>query len=299
MELLAQLDSIEIDGHSLISASDTEFCRREQEMLYQCLDQLERWHDFFADQADMLRDRYKWKFDETGKIVELDRIRQENDVEENHYDDFLWKPFSQFKILADAKRRACRNFGCRIISHFNEKYRITVPVPSLEETDEMLSTDRPQYMRYVNMVIDHLDGKSFRAKAEEEIITSALHAAKNGPFGGTPRIQGHTISVYGIADLYTSYRGELHLSSYSKDRIDNLCAGLALFDWNRLDGGTCIIEGFDADNIDTSQWYGLTTDRCRRIKFYKNGRLDIRFTSPADAADCFTKLRLYTLKEGK
>ena len=60
-----------------------------------------------------------------------------------------------------------------------------------------------------------------------------------------------------------------------------------------------MITGFHADNVDVSGWYDLTTTSAEQIRFYKNGRIDIRFKDCAAAESCFKRLRLdeITLRE--
>ena len=52
------------------------------------------------------------------------------------------------------------------------------------------------------------------------------------------------------------------------------------------------IPRLDERNVDITQWYSLTTDNARQIKFYKNGRIDIRFKDSPAAENCYRRLRL-------
>lgn len=297
-DMLARLDKIDITEENIIPAVDREVCRKEEELFRQCLSRLKHWYDFFARQSEMLRERYRFELDENGLLHGLRRI-DSSDNPDNPYSDLDWLPFPQFETIADKRRRACERFSRRIIEHFNEKYHITVPQPTHNEMESVRFDDPPGYMKYVNMVITYLDGQNFRAKAEEEIITAALHAAQVGNYGKAPTLKGRTISFYAIAEPYTSTRGRLYLPSYSQGRIDNLCAALVLFADNRLDGGKEIIQGFNADDLHTTIWYDMAPSRCGQMKIYKNGKVDIRFQTAADAAACFEKLRLYTLIQHK
>ena len=46
-------------------------------------------------------------------------------------------------------------------------------------------------------------------------------------------------------------------------------------------------------------WYDLTTTNAEQIRFYKNGRIDVRFKDSAAAESCFKRLHLdeITLRE--
>lgn len=60
-----------------------------------------------------------------------------------------------------------------------------------------------------------------------------------------------------------------------------------------------MIIGLHEDDVDVSRWYDLTTTNAEQIKFYKNGRIDVRFKDCTIAENCFKRLRLdeITLRE--
>lgn len=92
----------------------------------------------------------------------------------NHYDDESYshnefKPFDIINDLVDKNCNANANFANRIISYFNKTYNVSVPVPKIDEKTLHMGF-RPVYETYVDMVIEHLGGKSFRETAEEELL---------------------------------------------------------------------------------------------------------------------------------
>lgn len=60
-----------------------------------------------------------------------------------------------------------------------------------------------------------------------------------------------------------------------------------------------MITGFQRENVDVSNWYDLTTTNAEQIRFYKNGRIDVKFKDSTTAENCFKRLRLdeITLRE--
>lgn len=50
------------------------------------------------------------------------------------------------------------------------------------------------------------------------------------------------------------------------------------------------------DNVDISGWYDLTTVNATGIKFFRNGRVDVRFQNREAASLCFNRLRLDELR---
>lgn len=64
-----------------------------------------------------------------------------------------------------------------------------------------------------------------------------------------------------------------------------------------LQGGMDYIRGFDHYRVQVGKWYELPTDKLSAIRFYVNGRIDVRFPNPATAAACFHFLRLYSIEK--
>lgn len=56
---------------------------------------------------------------------------------------------------------------------------------------------------------------------------------------------------------------------------------------------------FNDNDVYITDWYDLTTTNAEQIRFYKNGRIDIRFKDSAAAKSCFKLLHLdeITLRE--
>lgn len=75
------------------------------------------------------------------------------------YSDFEFMPFESINEVVKLYGRAVQVFARNIVSHFNDKYGVSVPMGTL-----------PTYQTHVDSVIAHLGGKDFRATAEEELI---------------------------------------------------------------------------------------------------------------------------------
>ena len=59
-----------------------------------------------------------------------------------------------------------------------------------------------------------------------------------------------------------------------------------------LNGNSKMIIRFDDNDVSVTDWYDLTTTNAEQIRFYKNGRIDVRFKDSAAAGNCFKRLRL-------
>ena len=49
---------------------------------------------------------------------------------------------------------------------------------------------------------------------------------------------------------------------------------------------------FNHNDVSVNDWYDLTTTNAEQIKFYKNGRIDVKFKNSTAAESCFKRLRL-------
>ena len=66
-----------------------------------------------------------------------------------------------------------------------------------------------------------------------------------------------------------------------------------------INGSSGMVIGLDRRDVDITEWYSLTLTNAEQIKFYKNGRIDVRFKDSRAAENCYRKLRLdeITLRE--
>lgn len=291
IDLLVELDGIDIDRQEIISQADHDYCRQEQILLYKCLDKLQERYRSFKQDTDLFKEKLKFRYQPDGSILVYSYNYGTGDNEP--YDHYERLPFSVMNRIAELYLEACNCFARRIVNYFNETYHVTVPSKEFDKHSFLFGT-RPEYTDYVDHVISYLDGESFRHKAEWEILRRFLDAAKR-TYAKAPELKGQTISFYEVADIGQTFRGNLYLSN----NIIAFCAGIALASDDRLDGGEKIIEKFDQRAIDLTRWYRLKTTKAQELKFYKNGRIDVRFVSKTVAFECFNRLKLYTLKQDR
>jgi hypothetical protein len=198
--------------------------------------------------------------------------------------------------IVENRRRIIEIFAVHIISHFNNAYKLSVDFP---ETDkEHLAIDFvPQYMEHVDTVIAHLGGRSFRETAEDELIRrvqQSVHRYNGHPL---PEVKGKSVifqSMVNFDSFHLQY-GKYIINWTVSSTLEALCAGLAFYAQNRINGDTGIIAGFDRQNVNITDCYPLSTSPAEYIKFYKNGRVDVKFKDTASAGDCFRKLKLHEL----
>ena len=92
-------------------------------------------------------------------------------------------------------------------------------------------------------------------------------------------------------DFYLQYNKCQINYNYSGE-LETLCAGIAYGADDVLCGSSDMIIRFDRNNVSVNDWYDLTTTNAEQIRFYKNGRIDVKFKDSATAESCFKRLRL-------
>ena len=268
-------------------------------MLYKTLDQIDRWYAIFKEEAGQYREERKFHYEENGKVSMRDFYSYHNDRDDYSHNEF--KPFDIINNLVDKNYNANENFASRIISHFNKVYNVSVPVPNIDKKTLPMGF-RPIYETYVDVVIEHLGGKSFRETAEDELLNRFLKVVQPSYWSKVkPELKKDKITFPDILrfdEFYLSYnRNQVHYN-YLGD-IETFCEGITFGADDTIHGSSNMITGFQRENVDVSNWYDLTTTNAEQIKFYKNGRIDVRFKDSATAERCFKRLRLdeITLRE--
>lgn len=292
-DLLTGILNVQVRNEDKITEQDRQYCQLQQDQLYRTLDRIDRWYDIFKEEAERYRGIKNFKYEDNGKVS----IRNFyfNNSGEDDYTHNEFKPFDLINELADNNCNANANFAGRIISYFNRTYNVDVPVPVIDEK-AMRMGFRPVYQTYVDMVIEHLGGKSFRETAEEELLARFLKEVRPSRWSKVkPELKKDKITFPDMVSwdsIHLEYHGEYEVSYNSGRKIEIFCEGIAYSSDDVITGSTGIISGFNSRDVDISRWYDLTTTNAEQIKFYKNGRIDIRFKDSIAAELCFKRLHL-------
>lgn len=293
--MLSVFDSIQIRNEEKISQSDRDYCEMHQANLYTILDQLDASYEAFRKDAEKYTDEYRCSLKQDGRIDYHDPYRYSSN--HDHYKEFQFLPFKSMNAIVEMRAKAIQSFAGAIISYFNRSYSLSVSTPRIDEKTLPVNY-RPVYNSYVDTVINHLGGKNFRQKAEEEIIARLLALYPKCGWKNPPVQKGKTIMFNNLVsynrssiEVYKQYELDY---DYSRN-LQALCSGIALYSDNRLNGGIHIVRDFKEKNVSLTEWYKLFTIKSVELKFFKNGRIDVRFESLAEADACFSKLKLNTL----
>lgn len=294
-DLLSGILGVEIRNEEKITAQDRLFCEKQQEMLYNALEQIDQWYGIFTKEAEKYRESHKISYKENGEISYTEKLYPDD----SNYSHHEFRPFKSINMLASANHSANQNFASRIIGYFNRTYNVSVPVPEINGNTLKMGS-RPHYMTYVDTVIEHLGGRSFRKTAEEELIKRFHQLVKPHRWSKVkPELKGDKISFPNIVVFdsfyYENYRTN-HVHYNYHGNISTLCEGIAFGSDDVLCGDKGMVMRLNQDNVDISGWYDLTTTNATGMKFFRNGRIDVRFKDREAASLCFNRLRLDELR---
>ena len=299
-DLLSGILSVQVRNEEIITEQDRLYCQRQQDLLYKTLNQIDRWYAIFKEDAERYREEKNFKYEDNGKVPVRNCLIGNFGKDDYSYDEF--KPFDQLNDLVDKNYSANENFADRIISYFNKTYNVAVPVPAVDEKTLRMGF-RPVYQTYVDAVIEHLGGKSFRETAEEELLARFLKTVRPSCWSKVkPELKKDKITfpeIIRFDEFSMQYSQKNRISYNYGGKLETLCAGIAYGADDILNGDSKMIIHFDDNDVSVSGWYDLTLTNAEQIKFYKNGRIDIRFKDSQTAGNCYRRLRLdeITLQE--
>ena len=292
-DLLTGILNVQIRNEEKITEQDRRYCQRQQELLYKTLDQIDKWYAIFREDAERYREEKKFTYEDNGKISIRNFHFNYNEKEDYTHNEF--KPFDIINELVDSNCNANANFANRIVSYFNRTYNVAAPVPVIDgETLRM--GFRPVYETYVDAVIEHLGGRSFRETAEEELLARFLKTVQPSRWSKVkPELKKDKITfpeIIRFDEFSMQYSQKNRISYNYGGKLETLCAGIAYGADDILNGDSKMIIHFDDNDVSVSGWYDLTLTNAEQIKFYKNGRIDIRFKDSQAAGNCYRRLRL-------
>lgn len=277
-----------LDREQVLPSKDREYCELLQQQCYRVLNMLQRLYGMLREEVESLTD-YNLTYFESGEVRAS--LNPDQQSPRDAFSGYRKLPVDMLNSTVEKYQSVCLDFGEKVMEHFRKKYRLD---SIYEEKRKQINMRYwPCYETYVSFLVSKLGGKSFRQKAVEEIIRGAMKAAWN--VEKKPMCKGEIIQFMGITYMDIFYRrfGRNYFSSVNG--LAKLCAGLALFAEDSIEDDESYILGLDTSNVQVGKWYDLPSDKLSGIKFYLNGRVDVRFASAALAAECFRFLGLYSL----
>lgn len=290
MGLLDKFNSIEITADTRISEADREFCQIQQEA-----------YDHARDVLKFMAERSKVDMDEQMRI--LGKCESEVFSAYTYLGDF--KPARFVEDLHSVHSR----FIAKLFSHFRHEYHVTIED---DDAARVLLPQKPdcnkayheeEWLAYENAMNDaelkyqdileqifiQLGGFSFEDKAIQEMKQAAHNMAWNTYRGIKCYEQKKAVlSFSGYACSFDSWHEQYYDDHEVKlsDGMKDVVRALAHFEFGRLNffaNGMNQLLGYNWKTYNPEMQFDLT--KIKSIKCFKNGRVDVRFTSETYARE--------------
>lgn len=290
MNLIEKLESVEIKADNRISEKDRGFCEAQQTAYDAAREDLKRldelWSEVSSNQWNILEDVADCSYDK-------ERYIQIPGLSRSHIVDTLEKSHTHF-------------ISC-LVDYFNRAYRVSISDRDIEE--HLLPTEplrynhgdesRKQYheklralsLRYediVDQVFVQLGGRTFDERAFSELQGKCHKGAWNS-YQKTAQytLKNDTVQLsYGCR--YENWFGSERWEP--NDSLKDILRGVAHFETGSYDSYPhSFSELLGWGRIECPLYEYSTCDKLRHIKLFKNGRVDIKFTSKANANQFVTE----------
>ncbi len=289
MNLLEKFTAVSIETDRRITEDDRAFCETHQSAYAAALQALSEL-SFFWEDAQKTQDRLE-------------------SLSESHCSDNYLYSYDGLKISeGKINEQFCTAHAKlieSIVRYFNANYHITASAHEIEEKltpqkpdryssydieahkkyNEKMRALRLRYQDIVDLIILQLDGRNFAEQAFFELRRKCREAANN-PYSREARYERkkHTLvwTDYGCSYDDSCYTGGWKL----QDGTKAVLRGIAHFETGSF---TALPEHFsrllDYKRTFDDLWLFPDCKKLEQIKMFKNGRVDFRFVSEADAQE--------------
>ncbi len=184
--MLAAFDRIQVSTEQKITQADHEFCRQQQKLLYATLDQLMKWYDLFRKDAEQYIESHRPSFEPSGKVETHECYNDGDKI----YSEYEFLPFTQINTIVKNYSKAC-GISLTGLSAISTSSTTFLFQPQISTTIRRIAVGLPSGLYVcVEIVFDHLGGRGFREKAEDEIIDRCLEAVRKTEMKCNPNTKG-------------------------------------------------------------------------------------------------------------
>lgn len=289
MDLLEKFSAVEIRPMDCMTEADRQFCQRQQEA-YQ--DAAEGFYQIAALWTDMCGQQKKM-------------LSEPEDLDDKWKQKYLvsecWPEITVGAIMEHISLLH-REFIFTVVSYLNDTYHLTLDADDVtnglhlekfcyakyEDTVDW-STLTPVILRYediVALILSWFDGRTFEEQAPYELVERCHRAAwRERDHQANFEQKKNLVKLLGGACDYGYYNRceQWHICDSGK----NILKALAYFETRALGQYP---DGLDDLLLEESRlWYDLwefeDCKKLEKIKLFKNGRMDIRFTNEGYARE--------------
>lgn len=284
MSFLDKFEAVKVTSINKISEGDLNYCMDQELDAKAAIKQVEQWQQRFVEASEVDDNKY---FYFTGVNTIYVGKGSVEDCE-NSYSNQMFSPL--FDILHTKRliKNIKNTFISRIERYFNSNYglKINLPIDYFEEKEI-------SYNELVDLVIEEAGGLTL-TELGVEIMKNEFN--KTIYWKERYTVKGKTLSLNDYV-RYDSWDGS-KINYTEREKQAKLRKALTFFEIGEAKDGLPQINFNDKRNeiIDFSKEYHLSLNKIESVRFYKNGKLTIKFKS-AELAEQFERMfNLHTIE---
>ncbi len=279
--LISKICNTEVKN-SVIDSDDKEFCEKTQTEY----EVLKKQLAFYFQQLSALQKQ------ETNTVFSLDTRHKSKHVdvdrEADWHNQLMFTPLYGILAIDELKSKAKEKFISRIINHFEHKYNLRISGDQLRETEKEYT-----YTEIAEFIRSECNGLNFSETGIERLKESFRKK-----IGSKNRIwvRGFRIELYDFV-WYNSYSSTLKLN-YDDKAVRSLVSAFSYFEHGSIEPINAYRNYLPSDEVDTSREYELPlSEKIHSVRFYKNRKVLIKFSTEATAKEFYELFALDTLPE--
>ena len=295
MDLLAKFSTVEVQTANRLTDADCQFCEQQQKLYQDAVSGFYQIAALWTDMCSQQKDALSGPED------------TDNEWKKKYLMSHCWPEITVGMIMKHISTLH-KEFISTLVSYLNTTYHLTL---NAAEVKDGLLPDEPRYyeweetldwsdvtptvLRYedaVDLILSRFQGRTFEEQAPYELVERCHRAAWSDRNHQANFEQNkNLVKIFSGACAYGYYQKKgqrvTHEQWDIKTGAKNILRALAYFETGAFDQYPDGID--DLLSEDRFLWYDLwELEDCKKlekIKLFKNGRMDIRFTSEGFARE--------------
>ena len=259
MDIINKFKNFELSQEDRIPKEDKENCERIQAIYEQTLSVYKKWYDIYHENSKLNQEHNRYGL-------------QINDLS-----------------ICETIGHLHENLIYRIYRYFSNKYKIDIKQPIINDfvfkynySESTIDTNPLNYKTYVDEILKQLNGLSFENMRIKQLKENLKNICKNNYSDKwNIDIKANIIKFNDLLS-WTKYTWENDYKLYDQGNLLLLESALSFFEY-RKEIGFSELKPIKQEYI--VQWNNIendikiTSQKIKSIKLFKNGRVDVKFSS--------------------
>ena len=282
MGILDKFESVKIENQKRIDEQDYEFCKKEQEEYFKFINLMKKMDSLIFEAVGI-------------KLFDVEKSYYTQNSTNSYISEY---DFEKLYELQEIKKSV---FASRIIEYFTKKYQVELNQYKYLDTIKGVDITYENVLDYIFL---RLNGKSFLEKSIQEVkqATQKIYFYNEYRKCSNIILRGKKV----IIDGYFAKQHWYHKNRYVMcGNYGNIFNALWLFDCGELNNGKTELHnrfcGYsNEEREDNFNKYDVTTfTKLNSIKFFKNGKMELVFSSDNYAEEFAFGYLGYQIQKGE